>query len=123
MEATISDAPPAMDTSISKPPLSFTPDQLSALGLTGPQEAGKEVTITFRAGETQEDGSQSFEVVSSGEGAEDEMSSADASEDVAEGESDAPPSEGPPNLGYDLGKSRDARRKREAPPVAASSFM
>lgn len=110
-----------------KAPLSFTPEQLSALGLSGSQEVGKEITVTLRAGAPQEDGSQAFEVVSSGEGAEDELSLGDASEDVAEGEAEtppAPPSEGPPNLGYDIGKSREARRQKQGPPpIGSKSFL
>lgn len=123
MEAMIPDSP-AEDTSVT-PPLSFTPDQLAALGLDGSQEVGKEITVTLRAGEPQEDGSQSFEVVNHDEGGESETPEMDAAESTPSGENEsaAHSSEGPPNLGYDIGKSREARNKKAAAPMPSKSFL
>ena len=123
MEALIPESP-AEDTSV-KPPLSFTPDQLAALGLDGSQEVGKEITVTLRAGEAQEDGSQSFEVVNHDEGGENETPSMDAAESTPTGEDEsaAHSSEGPPNLGYDIGKSRQARSNKKPAPLPSKSFV
>lgn len=109
-----------------KASLSFTPDQLAALGLDGSQEVGKEITVTLRAGEAQEDGSQSFEVVSHDEGGENETPEMDAAEATPSGENEAAAhsTEGPPNLGYDIGKSREARRRKQGPPpIGSKSFL
>lgn len=121
------DSPPS--DSATTPPLSLSADQVSSL-IGGACKPGKEYTVTLRAGEMQDDGNQSFDVLSQQPSSPDvEGTPSDNSNDMPEGETPAEtaveePAEGPRNLGFDLNKLRAARGKtKPAPPVSASSFM
>ena len=107
-----SDGAPSESSSMA--PLSLTPDQLTALGFTGGQEVGKEITVKLRAGELADDGSQSFEIIND----DNEQDVNDEAVDKATGEA-----EGPPNLGYDFGAAKAARKRKMMPPVAASTIV